>query len=73
MVLQPELKQLVEQSPFWLLMVDESMDSSTKEQNALYVRFGDLTQQCIVTKFLFLKEICGHTVVILMLQNYAQQ
>ena len=45
-VLQPKLKQLVEQS------LDESTDSSTKERIALYVRFADLSQKCIVTKFL---------------------
>ena len=59
-VLQPELKQLVEQSPFWSLMVDESTDSSTKEQMAMYVRFADLSQECISTKFIFLKEVRGH-------------
>ena len=27
---------------------------------ALYVRFTDLTQQCILPRFLFLKEVRGH-------------
>ena len=59
-ILQPELKQLVVQSPFWSLMVDESTDSSTKEQMAMYVRCVDLMQKRIVTKFLHLQEIRGH-------------
>ena len=49
-VLKPELKRLVEQSPFWLLIVDESSDSAMQEQMTMYVRCIDLEERCVATK-----------------------
>ena len=59
-VLKPELKELARGSPFWSLIIDESTDSATQEQLALYLRFVDIKQKCISTKFLQLEEIKGH-------------
>jgi hypothetical protein len=46
-VLIPEIKLCVEKSPFWSLMVDESIDSATQEQMVMYVRFVDVMKKCI--------------------------
>ena len=59
-VLKSELKKGIERSPFWSLIVDESTDSATQEQMALYVRFIDTMNKCISTKFLQLEQIRGH-------------
>jgi len=59
-VLKSELKKGIEESPFWSLMIDESTDSATQEQMAMYVRFIDPMKRCITTKFLQLEQIKGH-------------
>ena len=59
-VLKPELRQLVERSPFWSLMIDESSDTATQEQMAMYVRYIDVEGGCIATQFLQLEQIRGH-------------
>ena len=45
---------------YWGLIIDESTDSSTKEQMGLYVRYVSLEQQCTVEAFLEMKQILGH-------------
>lgn len=59
-VLKTELKLCIEDSPFWSLMVDESIDSATQEQMVMYVRYVDVMKKCISTKFLHLEQIRGH-------------
>ena len=42
-------------------MVDESSDSATQEQMAMYVRCIDLQERGVATKFLQLEQIRGHS------------
>ena len=40
-------------------MVDESSDSATQEQMAMYVRCIDLEKSCVATKFMQLEQVRG--------------
>ena len=59
-VLWPELIEELNNALFWGLIIDESTDSSTKEQMGLYVRYVSLEQRCILESFLEMKQISGH-------------
>lgn len=47
------------EAPAWSLLMDESMDSADHAQVVLYVRYPDITNECVVTKFLTILRVEG--------------
>ena len=47
------------EAPAWSLLMDESMDSADHAQAVLYVRYPDITNECVVTKFLTILRVEG--------------
>ena len=51
-LLRAELLPSAQQSPYFSLMLDDSLDKSTHEQCILMLRYVDFTVMEVVTKFL---------------------
>ena len=58
-ILRSELMSNLEKSPFFCLLLDDSLDKSTHEQCILMVRYVDFSTFEIVTRFLGIVRIVG--------------
>ncbi len=59
-VLISETKSTICASPFWSVVIDESLDVTTKEQMIVYARCIDLQTCEVATNFLCLHRLSGH-------------
>jgi hypothetical protein len=63
-VLRPQVIAVVNESPFWSIMADESTDSATMEQLGVYVRYIDMEKSMISD--VEMKRVIGHLVLLVM-------